>query len=75
MANPLFALTQKGVEFLWSPPCQEAFERLKTLLSEAPLLAFPNFNRDFVLETDASGVALGAVLAQVQEDGTTRPVE
>ena len=74
VANPLFALTRKGVQFLWSSPCQEAFERLKTLLSEAPLLALPNFDRDFVLETDVSGVGIGAVLAQVQEDGTKRPI-
>ena len=74
VANPLFALTRKGVQFLWSPPCQEVFERLKTLLSEAPLLTFPNFDRDLVLEMDASGVGLGEVLAQVQEEGTMRPI-
>ena len=74
VAHPLFALTRKDVEFLWTPTCQQAFETLKRLLTEAPLLAFPNFSADFMLETDASGVGLGAVLAQKQEDGLTRPI-
>ena len=38
------------------------------------MLAFPNFAREFLLETDASGKGLGAVLAQKQEDGSTRPI-
>ena len=53
---------------------EEAFNRLKTLLTEAPVLAFPDFSCDFRLETDASGLGLGAVLSQEQADGTTRPI-
>ena len=55
VANPLFALTRKEVEFEWSVACEEAFEKLKKLLTEAPVLAFPNFAEGFLLDTDASG--------------------
>ncbi len=74
VASPLHALTRKNASFVWDPVCEKAFCHLKTLLTTAPVLAFPNFTRDFLLETDASGLGLGAVLAQKQEDGTTRPV-
>ena len=47
-----------------------AFLTLKTKLTEAPVLQFADFSRPFIVETDASGTGLGAVLSQVQEDGT-----
>ena len=47
---------------------------MKQLLINAPVLAFPDFTRDFVLEMDASGVGLGAILAQTHEDGVTHPI-
>ena len=74
VASRLYALTRKNAAFDWAPSCQEAFESLKELLTRAPVLAFPDFSRDFLLETDASGVGLGAVLAQKGEDGTIRPI-
>ena len=74
VASPLHALTRKDTPFVWTPTCQNAFDELKQLLTKAPVLAFPDFTRDFLLETDASGVGLGAVLAQKQEDGAVRPL-
>ena len=74
IANPLFALTRKGTPFVWSPKCQEAFQRLKDTLTSAAILAFPDFSREFLLETDASIHGLGAVLSQVQATGGTRPI-
>ena len=74
VAGPLHALTKKDVTFVWTPECQSAFEELKQLLTTAPLLVYPRFDRPFMLETDASGSGLGAVLVQRQDDGSVRPV-
>ena len=74
VASPLHALTHKDVPYDWSAECQQAFQTLKQLLMEAPILAYPDFTRDFLLETDASGAGLGAVLAQRQDDNQIRPV-
>ena len=52
----------------------ELFCKLKGLLTNSSLLVFPDFTKPFVLETDASGAGLGAVLPQKQEDGSTRPI-
>ena len=51
-----------------------AFEQLKTLLTSAPLLIFPDFNKEFLLETDASILGLGAVLAQKNNAGHIAPI-
>ena len=74
IASPLHALTRKDVPFEWSPTCDAAFRQLKELLSNAPLLVFSDFFQPFLLETDASGEGLGAVLTQKQEDESTRPI-
>ena len=74
MAKPLYQLTKKDVPYSWSPAHQQAFERLKERLTAAPVLVYPNFTVPFLLETDASRDGLGAVLAQRQLDGTTRPI-
>ena len=46
--------------------CQEAFEVLKGCLTSAPILAYQCAETEFILDTDASGFAIGAVLSQVQ---------
>ena len=74
VAGPLHALTKKGVPFVWTRECQTTFDTLKALLTSSPILAYPDFTKPFVLETDASIAGLGAVLSQRQEDGSTRPI-
>ena len=74
VAGALHTLTKKDADFIWTPECQLAFDGLKRLLTTSPVLAFPDFSKPFLLETDASGTGLGAVLAQTQEDGTVRPI-
>ncbi len=74
VASPLNALIRKNAKFVWDPVCQHSFDRLKGLLTKAPVLAFPEFEVEFMLETDASKAGLGALLAQKQSDGSVRPV-
>ena len=74
IAGPLYLLLQKNTNFLWGQTQQESFDHLKQLLTCAPVLAFPDFDQEFILETDASGKGLGAILAQKQPDGFTRPI-
>ena len=74
LAHPLHALTQKGAVFDWDDNSKKAFDSLKQRLTETPVLVYLRFNRNFILETDASGIGLGAVLSQVQEDGKPHPI-
>ena len=75
IAQPLYALTEKDNKFNWTPECQAAFHKLKHRLITAPMLVTPKTGPDstFVLSTDASTYAIGAVLLQEQADGTLRP--
>ena len=76
IASRLHSLMKKNTPFCWTSACEKAFCSLKELLCNAPVLVYPHFgqNEENVIETDASTVGLGAVLAQKQPDGSVHPI-
>ena len=74
VAKPLYQLTEKNAKFAWDDRADEAFKDLRQRLVTAPTLAFPDYSRPFILDTDASDVGIGGVLSQKQEDGSERVI-
>jgi len=73
IAAPLHALMKRNQRFSWTEDAQKSFEELKVALTSPPILAMPNDTGEFVLDTDASDNAIGAVLSQ-RQDGVERVV-
>ena len=69
IAAPLTDLTKDTVKFEWSTVHEEAFRKLKSAIAAGPILILPDPNIPFVINTDASGFAVGAVLQQDQGKG------
>ncbi len=61
---PMTNLLAKETPYVWGQEQQQAFERLKQVISTMPVLMHPDFNRPFILYTDASKEGLGTILAQ-----------
>ena len=68
IARPLTSLLKEDLPWLWSPACQEAFEKLRQNLMTEPILALPEHDRPYTLHTDFSHVAISAILEQVKAD-------
>ena len=69
IAAPLYNLLKTGVKLVWSNECELAFASLKNKLITAPILRFPDFDRKFIVQCDASGIAVGAILSQIDDEG------
>lgn len=66
ISKPLTNLLRKNTPYVWTSAHEESFTALKNALVSAPVLTLPDFNKQFVIETDASDKGVGAVL---QQDG------
>ena len=64
IARPLNQLAKKDTPFEWGVDQQKAFEKLKNIFTTHPFLLIPDISKPFQLKTDASRVAVGAVLSQ-----------
>ncbi len=74
ITRPLHQLTRKNQEWQWGKKEQDAFDKLKALVTADPVLAHTKLDDQFELEVDASGYAVGAVLLQRKEDSKKHPV-
>ncbi len=74
IAAPMTHLTHKDVVWDFDEACNQAFNLLKQSLIKAPILVCPNFDKKFILTTDASNWAIGAVLSQEDDNNVERPI-
>ncbi|HVH95668.1 MAG TPA: reverse transcriptase family protein, partial [Bacillus sp. (in: firmicutes)] len=73
-AKPLFKLLEVDKPYLWEEEQQHAFDVLKGALVKEPILSYPDLSKEFILTTDASKIAVGAVLSQKDEHGKEHPI-
>jgi hypothetical protein len=74
LARLLHNHTHKDAKWEWGPKEQESFDAIKEAICQRPVLAHPDPEKPYFLETDASGAAMGAILSQRQEDGHLHPI-
>ena len=71
---PLENIIKKSEVFQWTPECDKVFDILREKLNTTPILIFPNWENEFHLLVDASGISLGAILAQPGDEAMDHPI-
>ena len=71
---PMTNLTRKDTPFVWSADCQQAFATLKSAFTSAPILRHFDFEKEIIVETDASDYVSAGVLSQKDDEGVLHPV-
>jgi RNase H-like domain found in reverse transcriptase len=74
LAQPLTQLLKKGRAFEWTKECTEALDKLIAIVTSDPVLHWPNYQKPFTLEVDASQYTTGVILYQENEEGRLCPV-
>ncbi len=75
ITTPLTHLTKRAVPWVWTVDCQTAFNELKEALVSSTVMAHPQVDKPYMLYTDASDRAVGAILVQEDEQGLERPIQ
>ena len=63
IVDPLNKLFQKGDDYSWKAECDQSFHMVKEYFEHTVVHEYPDFNKNFLLDTDASDTGLGAVLS------------
>ena len=71
---PITKLLRKTENFKWTPECQAAFDVIKAKYTDAPILIAPNWDLEFHVHTDASDIAVGAMLGQNHNGKHDQPI-
>ena len=75
IAQPLFKLLKKNIKYIWDDITEERFKILKEKLIEAPILKYPDYDKQFLIRTDASLDGIGGVLMQKDKDNIEHPIQ
>ena len=70
----LHRLTERNAVFRWTGECQTAFNTLQKALTSTPILAYPDYTKQFILDTDASNTGIGGVLSQRDTKGEEKVI-
>ena len=74
LMQALIEVSKNDVPFIWTDKQEKAFMNMRDQLTSDLVLAFPDFEKDFIVQTDASGIGIGGLLLQKNEQGRLRPV-